>query len=253
VATSPGSTHAIILQYPLNVLISSPDQAEGFVANRVGNGSNYIKLVAESNGMTQAEHNAIVYQAHQFGQRSTTHAADYNSYAQAIASGTDSIQHSPKDKVITQDMITAILTQKIYVTPTLTVIRALTNSAINTPGDTYANAANSTTLMFQAGIPLLAGTDSADVTIPGVTTPAFGSSLHDELENLVAAGLSPVQALRAATSLPAYYHGLTDRGTIAVGKRADLLLITGDPTKNISNTRNIQRVWNAGIEFQPVA
>lgn len=75
-ATSPGSTHAIILQYPLSVLITSPDQAAGFVADRVGNGSNYIKLVAESNNMTQAEHNAIVYQAHQFGQQALTHASD---------------------------------------------------------------------------------------------------------------------------------------------------------------------------------
>lgn len=150
-------------------------------------------------------------------------------------------------------MITAILANGIFVTPTLAVIQALTSSALNTPGNSYANAANSTTLMFQAGVPILAGTDSADVTIPGVSAPGFGSSMHDELENLVAAGLSPAQALRAATSVPAHYHGLSDRGIIAVGKRADLLLISGDPTKNISNTRNIQRVWNAGIEYTPVA
>lgn len=78
----------------------------------------------------------------------------------------------------------------------------------------------------------------------------YGSSLHDELENLVAAGLTPVEALNAATVLPAKYFGLADRGVIREGMRADLLLVNGDPTTDITVTRNIVKVWVGGIEFQ---
>jgi imidazolonepropionase-like amidohydrolase len=67
------------------------------------------------------------------------------------------------------------------------------------------------------------------------------------------AGMPTVEILRAATSRPAYYFGLHDRGVIAPGRRADLLLIRGDPIANISNTRNIMRVWTAGIEYEAVA
>jgi imidazolonepropionase-like amidohydrolase len=95
----------------------------------------------------------------------------------------------------------------------------------------------------QAGVPLLAGTDSPN---PG-TAP--GPSIHRELELLVRAGLTPVEALRAATSAPARAFGLEDRGQIAVGQRADLVLVRGDPTTDILATRDIVRIWKGGHEF----
>ncbi len=65
--------------------------------------------------------------------------------------------------------------------------------------------------------------------------------------------MPPVDILRAATSRPAKHFGLLDRGVIEPGRRADLVLIDGDPIANISNTRNIQRVWITGIEYTSVA
>ena len=70
--------------------------------------------------------------------------------------------------------------------------------------------------------------------------------MHHELELLVGAGLSPLEALRGATSLTASTFGFTDRGLIEVGHRADLLLVEGDPTADITGTRNIVGVWIAG-------
>ena len=77
----------------------------------------------------------------------------------------------------------------------------------------------------------------------------LGESLHRELELLVVAGLSTIDALRAATSLPAKHFGLSDRGIIAPGHRADLVLIADDPIADISATRSIQRVWCGGMEI----
>ena len=76
-----------------------------------------------------------------------------------------------------------------------------------------------------------------------------GLSLHRELELLVCSGLTPLEALVAATSEPARAFGFHDRGRIAVGKRADLLLINGDPTVNITATRDIVGVWKLGVRY----
>ncbi|WP_242832530.1 amidohydrolase family protein [Desulfosporosinus orientis] len=58
-----------------------------------------------------------------------------------------------------------------------------------------------------------------------------------------ATGLSPAEALQSATSKPAECFGLKDRGIIKTGKRADLLLINGDPTRDIKAIRNVEGVW----------
>jgi len=92
-----------------------------------------------------------------------------------------------------------------------------------------------------AHVRILAGTDAGN---PG-TAP--GVSLHGELEYLVKAGLTAEQALTAVTSVPASTFHLTDRGRIASGLRADLVLVNGDPTADITATRDIVEVWKAGI------
>ena len=98
--------------------------------------------------------------------------------------------------------------------------------------------------MNHAGVPLLAGTDTA----AGVRVyPGF--SLHKELVLLVQAGLTPMQALQAATRNPGRFLGLSDTGTIAQGKRADLVLLDANPLQNIANTQKIRGVVLAGRYF----
>ena len=92
-------------------------------------------------------------------------------------------------------------------------------------------------LMHQAGVPIMAGTDSP---MPGVY-PGF--ALHEEMELLVESGLTPREALYAATLEPARFLGIADTsGSVAVGKRADLVLLDADPTKDIHNARRINAV-----------
>jgi len=91
------------------------------------------------------------------------------------------------------------------------------------------------------GVPIVAGTDAL---VPGVV-PGF--SLHDELAALAGAGLSNRQVLDSATRLPAEWLGtIDDRGVVATGKRADLLLLEGNPLEDIKNTRRIAGVIVAG-------
>ena len=97
--------------------------------------------------------------------------------------------------------------------------------------------------MNEAGVPILAGSDFHPTL--AFTFPGFG--LHEELELLVRAGLSPAEALRTATLNPARYLGTTDSlGTIGPGKAADLVLLDRNPLEDIRNTRSIRGVSVGG-------
>lgn len=100
--------------------------------------------------------------------------------------------------------------------------------------------------VFQrAGVSILAGTDTP---MPN-NYPGF--SLHEELELLVDSGLTPLQALQAATVAPAKLLGIASTtGSIAIGKRADLVLLDGDPTRDIRHTRRIRAVLIDGRLLQ---
>ena len=95
--------------------------------------------------------------------------------------------------------------------------------------------------LHAAGVPLVAGTDSL-----------AGFMLHRELELYVKAGIPPGEAVRIATENGARYAGvLSDRGTIERGKRADLILVDGDPTANISDIRKVSYVLKDGVGYAP--
>ncbi|MGH6953397.1 MAG: amidohydrolase family protein, partial [Alphaproteobacteria bacterium] len=95
--------------------------------------------------------------------------------------------------------------------------------------------------LSEAGVLLVAGTDAP---YPGAF---YGEGLHRELELLVEAGLTPVEAIGAATrNAAALVHELAEWGTLDPGKRADLLIVAGDPSRDIRATRNIEFVFQNG-------
>ncbi|HEX6973653.1 MAG TPA: amidohydrolase family protein [Vicinamibacterales bacterium] len=105
-------------------------------------------------------------------------------------------------------------------------------------------AARAVGAMHAAGARVLAGTDTFDAFV------LPGSSLHRELALLVAAGLTPLEALQAATRDAAAFRGTSDReGTIAIGKRADLVLLDADPLRDIANVARVSAVLRGGRVF----
>lgn len=254
-ATSPNSTHAKLAPDP-DLLIRDIGQVPGFVRRQVAQGADFIKVIgsAPAPGLTQAGQAAVVRAAHAAGRRVVLHAASSAAYEQALAAGADQIHHAPLDKALAGRLVERLARKRtrmggppVAVCPTLTMMRATVDALAPVANLSFAAAEATVAALHAAGVPLLAGTD-ANLQAGTPARVPFGSSLHDELENLVAAGLSPVDALNAATALPAKYFGLKDRGAVREGMLADLVLVDGDPTVDISSSRRIVKVWARGVE-----
>lgn len=286
-ATSPGSVHSIILPLPEADFVSSPQDAVRFVHDRLSQGADYIKVIADVPGPDQATLNAIVAEAHRRGKLVVAHAATFIPFGMALDAGADFITHAPVDKALDEESCLRMAREGRVAIPTLTMEEAVTGAMSwtallrmllrpvtlfkliqamrmkrgGTPSadhahpapsggggkTTYENARLSVAALHRAGVPILAGTDAHEEP----TSPfdvKHGASLHRELELLVAAGLSNTEVLQAATSLPAKHFGLSDRGAVELGMRADLVLLAQNPLDDITATRSIRRVWCAGVQ-----
>jgi imidazolonepropionase-like amidohydrolase len=201
----------------------------------------------------------------------------------AVNAGVDVLTHLPLEAPLERDLVERILAAGCAVNPTLAILQMATDPARGrllaaderiarrlpaaalaaitegreglacphpSPDQDVAKAIQSVARLHRAGVPILAGTDANNA--PGRACPiVHGASLHAELALLVAAGLTPAEALAAATSVPARRFGLADRGRIAPGLRADLLLVDGDPTAEITATRSVAGVWRQGVRCDP--
>lgn len=257
-ATAPGTIHAKMPGRPDAALVSGPGEAEAFVRDRLAEGSDYIKVIADVPGPDQATLDALVGAAHDQGRLTVAHAAALAPYRMALAAGADVVTHVPLDAPLDDATVAAAVAGGTIVVPTLTMMNAVARRFFGvgaelpsgdapsaSPG--YHNARRSVRVLHGAGVPILAGTD-ANAAAGAPAAVSHGESLHLELELLVEAGLTPAEALSAATWLPAKHFRLPDRGAVRPGLRADLVLVGGDPLVDITKTRLVERVWCAGIE-----
>ena len=130
------------------------------------------------------------------------------------------------------------------------VRRAMLSGALEVPADKAAAYREA----FPAMLRLLKALYDAGVTIIPGTDALSGYTLHYELELYVRAGIPAPEVLRMATLTPALVMGVNkDRGVIAAGKLADMVLVDGDPAQNIRDIRNITTVLKGGKVYDPVA
>ncbi|CAN5235475.1 amidohydrolase family protein [soil metagenome] len=248
-ATAPGG-HPSAMYAPFPTLTAAAE-AERFVSDRIAEGSDYLKIFSGPGGfwpwLDDETITALVAAAHARGLIVVAHVSSVAGVEQVVAAGVDVIAHVPAHAALDKTLVSRIAAAGIAIGPTL----ATSENTFGRPGDAAVPVDNVRRLAH-AGVRLLAGTDAPN---PGTE---YGESLHRELELLVECGLSPAQALAAATSEPARVFGLADRGRIAVGLRADLVLVSGDPLADITESRTIESIWRAGIscdrrEFVPTA
>ncbi len=268
-------------QFGLPILtLTKPEEAQAWVDARVAEGSDYIKIVVEDFSayggrslptLDKATVAALIAAAHARGKLAVVHVSTAASARQAVESGADALIHLFTDREADPDFARLAAERKVFVIPTLTVLESsngiasgkslaedtrvrgflrpeeIENLGKSFPAKTAGGmpvAYKTVSHLAAAGVPILAGSDTPN---PGT---AHGASIHRELELLVQAGLTPQQALVAATSAPARAFKLADRGRIAPGLRADMILVAGDPLKDITDTRNLVRIWKGGALFE---
>ena len=219
--------------------ITAAAEAQSFVDARITEGSDYIKIVyGESTVFPTIDRDvleAVIAAAKKRNKLAVVHIGSLRTADEAITAGASGLVHIFADAPGDAAFARRAAESRAFVTPTLTVTESATGVAggaslvkdarlspflsvteraslsgsfpqrPNSKRD-FANALAATKLLFDAGVPILAGTDAPN---PGT---AHGASLHRKLELLVRAGLSPEAALVAATSRPALAYSLNDRG-----------------------------------------
>ena len=240
--------------YPDDAEIKSKQEAVQFVKEQISSGAAYIKILLEEQGVSggaEFPHElivAIVEEAHRLDKRVIAHAVSPISYKVAIEAGVDVLTHIPFAIPLPQPIIDAMAVKGCVSVPTMGMMKGIVESAKKQNPQVpfnYEFVRQSVAAIYKAGINILAGTDSNnDPTAPCAIPYGFG--LQTELTFMVDAGLTPVEALQSATNKPADYFGLKDRGVIAIGRRADLLLVKGDPTLDIQAIKDVKGVWISG-------
>ncbi|KAF2871445.1 hypothetical protein BDV95DRAFT_628662 [Massariosphaeria phaeospora] len=250
------------------------------------NGADYIKLMHESGaalGIPTGEivqpraavQAAVVRAAHAHRLKVIAHALSLSDTLEVLRAGVDGMAHTFFDAPMTPEVIELYKRSNAWVNPTLAAAGSLTGGGadvlklfsedervrcrvaeetveqiprclhMKSENASLEYAIDGVRQLKAAGVPIICGSDSA----PGAT--AFGAYLHIEMYMLVSkAGLSPIKVLQASTSTTADLFGWTDRGRVAPGLKADLLLVEGNPLTDITDLLNIRGIWRDGVEFR---
>jgi imidazolonepropionase-like amidohydrolase len=228
--------------------------------------------------MDEATLAALVDEAHQHGLKVLSHTVTLERAKIAARAGVDVLAHGvgdlpvdaeliglmkakgtsyvstlavyePRDRAILSDMLAAVLepVARAGIHPPLSAppaIRMIRGDFVPSPrGRRFKVLLENVAALHSAGINIGTGTDA------GVTGTYHGWATLRELELTVHAGLTPLEAITAATGNSARAIGLSDRGTISAGKLADLVLVEGEPLTTIEDIEKIRRVFLAGREL----
>jgi imidazolonepropionase-like amidohydrolase len=223
---------------------------------------------------------AVAAIAHPAGVRVAVHATDLEIARAAVEGGADILVHSVDDARIDDAFIALLRERNVVYVSTIVVQEGYADALLGRPdlspteralGDPsiiaslyetplefrayargqaddarVAQAQANVLLLQQAGVRVAAGTDAGNIGT------LHGPALHRELQLLVAAGLTPMQAIVAATRDAAYvYAPSPDVGVLRVGARADLLVLRANPTADIANLARIEAVYARGVSYAP--
>jgi imidazolonepropionase-like amidohydrolase len=270
--------------------ITTEAEARQAVAELAANKVDVVKIwVDDRNGraprLRPALYRAVIDEAHRRGLRVNAHVFYHADAVDLVAAGIDGLVHLVRDVEMSDALIADIVKRNVYVNANMSSPRRATQVGTPqwlTPADPmlqllkdsvapsviarmesafgrrdpvaaeaarsqYAILERSLVKLAAAGAKVVLGADT------GLEDHFFGLAEQLELQAMVDAGMTPAQALVAATSRAAEYLHLDDRGSLVPGKRADLLVLDASPLDDIVNARRISRMFINGVEIDRVA
>jgi imidazolonepropionase-like amidohydrolase len=191
---------------------------------------------------TEEEARAIVEEAHRMGRKVAAHAIGSDGIAAALRAGVDTIEHGDG---LTEELMDEMVRKGVYWVPTVTVDRNLAaGSADEFWKKTFDLQRENFAKARQKGVKIALGTDAGGFDWKKVNQAK-------EFEYYVQNGMTPMQAIRTGTSVAAELLGWSGTaGTVEPGKWADLVAVSGDPLKDITELQNVKFVMKGGAIFK---
>ena len=227
---------------------------------------------------------AIIDEAHRQGLRVAAHIFYHDDAVALAAAGIDLFAHLVRDKVMDDELIGLMVKNNVYVNPNISSPERNTHASVppwlyepylagllndtvaadviarirasygrQDPSVAERNRRNYEILQRSVGRLAAAGAKIVLGSDTGLEDHFFGYAEQREMELMVTAGMTPMQVIVAATSRGAEYLKLPDTGTLAPGKRADLLVLDANPLDDIKNTRRIAKMYLNGVEVDRAA
>jgi len=261
--------------------VTSEDDVRRDVRELAAKRVDFVKIwVDDRNGtvpkLSPTLYRAIIREAHAQGLRVVAHIATLADAKSLLRAGVDGFLHPVRDRDVDEELLQLLKERpQVFFTPTLfaprfaaydappawlddprlpgtaapaeiervkATVRERAPAAIQTARAEWETIARNVARLNAVGVRLALGTDVGGASAGGL----FGVTEHVELEHMVTAGLTPMQAIVAATRTAADVLRLPELGTIAVGKRADFIVLSANPIDAIANTRRIVQVYARG-------
>jgi imidazolonepropionase-like amidohydrolase len=266
--------------------LAEPDTARAAVRELAENGVDFVKIWVDDafNSIPKLApdvYGAIIDEAHASGLEVAAHVFELQDAHGLVDAGVDGLAHSVRDQPVDDALIEAMLAQDVFLTPTLVREESLFTYTSrspylddpfltsHTPDDVVSTLASeeyqedqraatdveqwrsilamaqqNLKTLYDAGVNIGLGSDS------GLPSRFEGYFEHREMELMSDAGLTPAQIIEIATRNSAEILGIeADYGTIESGKMAEFLVLAADPLDDISNTKTLEQVWQAGAQI----
>ena len=246
-ATAPEG-HGTQYGFPVPTL-ASVDDAGGFVSDRLKAGAHYIKIIEEPWKPTLSHEivKAVIDAAHDQNTIAVVHISKVDDAYKVLSNNANGLVHIWWDEEMPESQLTELTKNKeFFVIPTLLTsqraLKSIRQRAPDTPFLSDEGLMSEVKRLYEAGVPILAGTDPPNVGIN------YGTDLYEEMKLLSRSGIPNTEVLKSATSYPATFFRLDGLGYIKPGYAADLVLLEKSPLDNMDNLNSVEMIWKDGKE-----